>query len=198
MKKDISVPWGATCESSSNSGLQPSAETFTISKGWVLTMGFFRQALGFLCPPAGFYFQKAGIHFSPCLPLGFHRARSKHILLLTTGSEPGAQESQPRTNLKNKSLRFYGGEGGHWSGHGCKASTYMIVCTCSRQAVVFIIGSTMYFSDICHSGSLHGTWHVHLHRKHNVFREVHILPGPLYSGPGNLGPSKMLFSTYWF
>ena len=135
MKKDISVPWGATCESSSNSGLQPSAETFTISKGWVLTMGFFRQALGFLCPPAGFYFQKAGIHFSPCLPLGFHRARSKHILLLTTGSEPGAQESQPRTNLKNKSLRFYGGEGGHWSGHGCKASTYMIVCTCSRQAV---------------------------------------------------------------
>ena len=50
------------------------AETFTISADWVLTMGFFRQALGFLCPPTGFYSQKAGIHFSPFLPMGFHCA----------------------------------------------------------------------------------------------------------------------------
>jgi hypothetical protein len=49
-------------------------ETFTISADCVFTMGFFRQALGFLCPPTGFYSQRAGIHFFPFLPLGFHRA----------------------------------------------------------------------------------------------------------------------------
>ena len=32
------------------------AETVTISKDWVLTMGFFRQALGFLCPPRRDFF----------------------------------------------------------------------------------------------------------------------------------------------
>ena len=73
----------------------------------VFTVGFLLLSLGFLCLWAGFLVSLCGIHLSPVLPMGFHRARIKHILLLSTREEknPTSATSCHREN----SLRFYGG-----------------------------------------------------------------------------------------
>ena len=75
----------------------------------VFTMGFLWPSLGFLCLWAGFLVSLRGIHLSPVLPMGFHRAWTKHILLLSTREEKNPT-SATSGNRKN-SLRFYGGRG---------------------------------------------------------------------------------------
>ena len=71
--------------------------------------GFLWPCLGFLCLWAGFLVSLCGIHLSPVLPMGFHRARTKHILLLSTGEEKNPTSAT--SGYKKNSLRFYGGRG---------------------------------------------------------------------------------------
>ena len=79
------------------------------SERMVFTMGFLWPSLGFLCLWAGFLVSLCGIHLSPVLPMGFHRARTKHILLLSTGEEKNPTSAT--SCYKKNSLRFYGGWG---------------------------------------------------------------------------------------
>ena len=74
-------------------------------------MGFLLLSLGFLCLWAGFLVSLCGIHLSPVLPMGFHRARTKHILLLSTGEEKNPTSAT--SGYKKNSLRFYEGVGVH-------------------------------------------------------------------------------------
>ena len=82
-------------------------------------MGFFRLILGFLCLPMGLQFPGAGIHFVWVLPMGFQMPWSKHILLLTSRTPNGAEESQLRTKSENKVAKILRGKGVGWGGrHG--------------------------------------------------------------------------------
>ena len=101
------------------------------SERMVFTMGFLWPSLGFLCLWAGFLVSLCGIHLSPVLPMGFHRAWTKHILLLSTREEKNPT-SATSCNRKN-SLRFYGGRGA-WCACWCFDSTcacvVVLACTC--------------------------------------------------------------------
>ena len=90
-------------------------------------MGFFRLILGFLCLPMGLQFPGAGIHFVWVLPMGFQIAWSKHILLLTSRTPNGAEESQLRTKSENKVAKILRGKGVGWSSWrqtACASSQY--------------------------------------------------------------------------
>ena len=99
----------------------------------VFTLGFLWPSLGFLCLWAGFLVSLCGIHLSPVLPMGFHRAWTKHILLLSTREEKNPT-SATSCNRKN-SLRFYGGRGGVmflWCLDSTCACVVVLACTCVR------------------------------------------------------------------
>ena len=90
-------------------------------------MGFFRLILGFMCLPMGLQFPGAGIHFVWVLPMGFQIAWSKHILLLTSRTPNGAEESQLRTKSENKVAKILRGKGVGWSSWrqtACASSQY--------------------------------------------------------------------------
>ena len=93
------------------------------SERMVFTVGFLLLSLGFLCLWAGFLVSLCGIHLSPVLPMGFHRARTKHILLLSTGEEKNPTSAT--SGYKKNSLRFYEGVGGH---DELVLGRYMCVC----------------------------------------------------------------------
>ena len=44
--------------------------------------------------------------------MGFQMPLSKHIVLLTTRTQPGAEESQPRTKFENQVAKSLRGKGG--------------------------------------------------------------------------------------